>query len=137
MKTQMKYARILAPLIALIVVVPASVADDQAKGPFSHILPNVPGKSLTAVEVSYAPGQASPPHHHAKSAFIYVYVVSGQIASQVDDQPERVYKAGESFYETPGAHHLVSRNASQTEPAKMLAVFVVDTADKTLTTPDK
>ena len=133
----MKYAHILATLIALIVVVPAGVADEPTKGPFSHVIPNIPGKSLIAVEVSYAPGQASQPHHHAKSAFIYVYVVSGQIASQVDDQPERIFKAGESFYETPGAHHLVSRNASQTEPAKMLAVFVVDTDDKTLTTPDK
>src|SRR5580704_3055183 len=122
MKKQMKYARILATLIAFIVVVPAGVAQEQAKGPFSHVIPNIPGKSLVAVEASYAPGQASRPHHHAKSAFIYVYVVSGQIVSQVDDQPERIYKAGESFYETPGAHHRVSRNASQTEPAKMLAV---------------
>jgi quercetin dioxygenase-like cupin family protein len=137
MNKQRKFARILAPLIALIVLVPASVADEPPKGPFSHVIPNIPGKSLIAVEVSYAPGQASPPHHHAKSAFIYVYVLSGQIASQVDDQPERIYKAGETFYETPGAHHVVSRNASQTEPAKMLAVFVVDTDDKTLTTPDK
>jgi quercetin dioxygenase-like cupin family protein len=133
----MKHAYILAGLIALIGVVPAGIADEPVKGPFSHVIPNIPGKSLTAVEVSYAPGQASPPHHHAKSAFIYVYVLSGQIASQVDGQPERIYKAGESFYETPGAHHLVSRNASQTEPAKMLAVFVVDTDDKPLTTTDK
>src|SRR5579863_5625452 len=133
----MKHARIFALLIAPMVVVPASIADEPAKGPFSHALPNIPGKSLIAVEVSYAPGQASPPHHHATPAFIYVHVVSGQIASKVDDQPERVYQAGESFYETPGAHHLDSRNASQTEPAKMLAVFVVDTDDKTLTTPDK
>jgi quercetin dioxygenase-like cupin family protein len=137
MKTQMKYGRVLATLIALIVVVPAGVADEPTKGPFSHVIPNIPGRSLIAVEVSYAPGQASPPHHHAKSAFIYVYVLSGQIASQVDDQPERIYKAGQTFYQTPGAHHVVSRNASQTEPAKMLAVFVVDTDDKTLTTTDK
>src|ERR1700685_4869094 len=119
----MKHAYILAGLIALIGVVPAGIADEPVKGPFPTVIPNIPGKSLTAVEVSYAPGQASPPHHHAKSAFIYVYVLSGQIASQVDGQPERIYKAGERFYETPGAHHLVSRNASQTEPAKMLAVF--------------
>jgi quercetin dioxygenase-like cupin family protein len=52
-------------------------------------------------------------------------------------RPERVYHAGESFYELPGAHHAVSRNASATEPAKLLAVFVVDTDDKALTTPDK
>ena len=55
----------------------------------------------------------------------------------MNDGPKRVYHAGESWYETPGAHHPVSRNASPTEPAKLLAVFVVDTDDKALTTPDK
>jgi quercetin dioxygenase-like cupin family protein len=63
--------------------------------------------------------------------------VSGAIESQVNDGPKRVYHAGESFYELPGAHHVVSRNASLTEPAKLLAVFVVDTNDKALVTPDK
>ena len=55
----------------------------------------------------------------------------------MNDGPKRVYHAGESFYELPGAHHAVSRNASATEPAKLLAVFVVDTDHKALTTPDK
>ena len=103
---------------------------------FSHRIPNVPGKSLAAVEVSYPPGGASAPHRHSNSAFIYAYVVSGQIASQVEGQPERIYRAGECWYETPGAHHLISRNVSNTEPAKLLAVFVVDTEDNALTTPD-
>lgn len=104
---------------------------------FSHAIPNVPGKSLIAVEVTYPPGGASAPHHHARSAFIYAYVVSGAIQSQVDDRPARIYKAGESFYEVPGAHHRISRNASKTLPAKLLAVFVVDTGEQPLTTPDK
>jgi quercetin dioxygenase-like cupin family protein len=55
----------------------------------------------------------------------------------VNDGPKRVYHAGESFFEEPGSLHGVSRNASKTEPAKLLAVFVVDTNDKTLTTPAK
>ena len=55
----------------------------------------------------------------------------------VDDEPARVYQAGESFFENPGAHHGVSENASETEPASLLAVFVVDTGDMKLTTPDK
>jgi quercetin dioxygenase-like cupin family protein len=104
---------------------------------FEHTIPNISGKSLVAVVVDYAPGGASRPHAHAKSAFIYAYVVSGAIESQLNDGPKRVYRAGESFYELPGAHHAVSRNASSTEPAKLLAVFVVDTDDKALTTPDK
>jgi quercetin dioxygenase-like cupin family protein len=57
--------------------------------------------------------------------------------SQVEGQPERIYRAGESWYETPGAHHLISRNASDTEPAKLLAVFIADTGDNALTTPDQ
>lgn len=104
---------------------------------FSHALPNVPGKSLVALEVSYPPGGASAPHRHARSAFIYAYVLSGEIESQVGDGPARIYKAGEAFYEEPGAHHRVSRNASATAPARLLAVFVVDTGDQSLTTPDE
>lgn len=103
---------------------------------FTHALPNVPGKSLIAVTVDYAPGAASPSHHHAPSAFIFAYVLSGEIRSQVGDAPARVYKAGESFYEEPGAHHRISANASATRPARLLAVFVVDSDDKNLTTPD-
>jgi quercetin dioxygenase-like cupin family protein len=104
---------------------------------FEHAIPNIPGKALVAVVVDYAPGGASRSHTHARSAFVYGYVVSGAIESQVNDGPKRVYHAGESFYEDPGAHHAVSRNASATEPAKLLAVFVVDMNEKALTTPDK
>jgi quercetin dioxygenase-like cupin family protein len=104
---------------------------------FEQPITNIPGKSLTAVVVDYAPGGASPSHIHAKSAFIFAYVLSGEIESQVNDGPKRVYRAGESFYEPPGSRHPVSRNASKTKPAKLLAVFVVDTGDTELTTPVK
>jgi quercetin dioxygenase-like cupin family protein len=104
---------------------------------FEQAITNIPGKSLVAVVVDYAPGAASPSHVHAKSAFIFAYVLSGEIESQVNDGASRIYRAGESFYETPGSRHPVSRNASKTEPAKLLAVFVVDTDDKPLTTPVK
>jgi quercetin dioxygenase-like cupin family protein len=104
---------------------------------FEHAIPNIPGKSLVSQVVDYAPGGTSPSHAHAKSAFIYAYVVSGAIESQVNDGPKRVYRAGESFFEEPGSLHRVSRNASKTDPAKLLAVFVVDTNDKALTTPVK
>ena len=93
---------------------------------FERKLPNVPGKSLLAVEVVYPPGAASPSHRHPPSAFIYAYVVSGEVVSAVDDEQPRVYRAGESWSEAPGAHHRVSRNASKTKPAKLLAVFVKD-----------
>src|SRR5262249_53704203 len=70
---------------------------------FEHAIPNIPGKSLIALVVDYAPGGASPSHTHAKSAFIFGYVLSGEIESQVNDGPRKVYRAGESFYETPGS----------------------------------
>ena len=104
---------------------------------FERAIPNISGKSLVSQVVDYAPGGASLSHAHAKSAFIYAYVVSGAIESQVSDGPKRIYRAGESFFEEPGSLHRVSRNASNTEPAKLLAVFVVDTNDKALTTPVK
>ena len=100
-------------------------------------IPNIPGKSLVAVEVDYAPGAASPAHAHAKSAFIFAYVISGEIESKVNDGETRIYRAGESWSEPPGAIHSISRNASNAEPAKLLAVFVHDTNDNPLTTPIK
>ena len=104
---------------------------------FEAKIPNIPGKSLIALEVNYAPGAASPPHTHAKSAFIYAYVISGAIESKVNDGETRIYRAGESWSEPPGATHSISRNASRTEPAKLLAVFVVDTNENALTMPIK
>jgi quercetin dioxygenase-like cupin family protein len=135
MRTKNISALLLATTtMATAAVIPATTYNDSVKTIFSHPIPNIPGKSLVAVEVSYPPGGASAPHHH--SAFVYAYVVSGQIASQVEGQPERIYRAGENWYETPGAHHLIGRNASNTEPAKLLAVFIADTGDKALTIPD-
>ena len=104
---------------------------------FEAAIPNIPSKSLIAVEVDYAPGAASVPHTHAKSAFIYAYVISGAIESKVNDGETRIYRAGESWSEAPGSTHSISGNASKTEPAKLLAVFVLDTNDNPLTTPIK
>lgn len=115
-----------------IVAEPAS----NATAIFERELPNVPGKSLMAVEVVYPPGGASSPHRHPDSAFIYAYVVSGEVVSAVNDERPRVYRAGESFYEAPGAHHRVSRNASRTKSAKLLAVFVKDSGKGPLVFPD-
>ncbi len=104
---------------------------------FEAAIPNIPGKSLIAVEVDYAPGASSPSHTHAKSAFIYAYVISGAIESKVNDGETRIYRAGESWSQPPGAIHSLSRNASKTKPPKPLAVFVLNTDDNPLTTPIK
>jgi quercetin dioxygenase-like cupin family protein len=103
---------------------------------FKRELPNVPGKALLAAEVLFPPGAASPPHTHPKSAFIYAYVLSGEIISAVDDEKPRIYRAGESWHEDPGAHHLVTRNASKTKPAKLLVIFVADPGERQLVFPD-
>ena len=104
---------------------------------FERAIPNIEGKRMVAVIVSYPPGGGSPAHHHAASAFIYAHVLSGAIRSQVDDEPAKVYHVGEGFCEVPGSHHRISENASDRDPASLLAVFVVDSKDTPLTIPDK
>src|SRR3954453_2892219 len=110
---------------------------EQVKLAFEHVIPNIDGKSMTAAVVTYPPGAKSLPHHHAPSAFIYAYVLSGSIRSQVGHEPPKLYQVGEGFYEVPGSHHVVSENASDKEPARLLAVFIVDSKDKLLTVPDQ
>jgi quercetin dioxygenase-like cupin family protein len=113
----------------------AGAHSDEAdvKQVFSKLLPNVPGKVLSAVVVNYAPGGKSGAHHHSGSVF--AYILSGSIRSQVSGEGEaKVYKAGESFFEPPGSSHLVSENASATEPASLIAIFVADDG-ATLTAP--
>ncbi|WP_312016515.1 cupin domain-containing protein [Bradyrhizobium liaoningense] len=118
---------------------PAPASDrpsESVKPVFERAIPNLPDRKMIAVVVSYPPGARSRPHRHAGSAFIYAYVLSGAIRSAVGAEHERVYGPGESFYEGRGAHHSISENASNTEPASMLAVFIVKADDKPLTVPD-
>jgi quercetin dioxygenase-like cupin family protein len=135
--------------IALLLLAAASllsinVAAEETTPPVSKVtkifdreLPNVPGKSMRAVLVEYGPGAASPSHRHPASAFIYATVLEGEIRSQVNDGPAQVYKAGETWTELPGDHHKVSANASATQPARLLAIFVVDTAEQDIVIPDQ
>jgi quercetin dioxygenase-like cupin family protein len=134
----MKILHILGSAIALAIAAAAPAmahgTGDKVTTNFDAPIPNISGKSLTALVVDYPPDGASPAHVHAKSAFIYAYVLSGEIESKVNDEPARIYKAGESFFEPPGSAHPISRNASKTKPARLLAVFIVDTNDRELTT---
>ncbi|HEY6334330.1 MAG TPA: cupin domain-containing protein [Alphaproteobacteria bacterium] len=121
--------------VALAVRVTGQDTGAMVKPVFVQMLPNVPGKSLTAVVVTYAPGGKSEKHHHAGS--VLAYILSGAIRSENSATgPGRVYVAGEAFFEPPGSEHLVSENASTTEPASLLAVFVADDGAK-LTIFDK
>lgn len=130
-------------LLAMLALTPAFVPALAHASPkskvtvvFDHALPNVPGKSMKGVLVEYGPGASSPAHRHPDSAFIYATVLEGAVRSQVNDGPVTVYRAGESFAELPGDHHNVSSNASDTEPARLLAVFVVDTDEANLVIDD-
>jgi quercetin dioxygenase-like cupin family protein len=103
----------------------SAAEEEHVKPVFSQRLPNVPGKDLTAVVVSYPPGGKSPSHRHAGSVF--AFVLSGAIRSQNSATgAERICRAGEGFFEPPGSTHLMSENASTTDPASLLAVFVAD-----------
>jgi quercetin dioxygenase-like cupin family protein len=90
----------------------------------SYALPNVPGKRVTIVRVFYGPGGFTPPHRHAGS--VTAYITKGEIRSQLGGGPVETFKVGQSFFEPPGATHMVSANASITEPAELIAVFVAD-----------
>jgi quercetin dioxygenase-like cupin family protein len=131
---------IVAGLVAAFASAPATSeagqnAGDAIKLATSAKLPNVPGKSVSAVVVNYAPGGKSGSHHHAGS--VLAYVLSGAIRSENSATgPVKVYQAGESFFEPPGSEHLVSENASNTEPASLLAIFIADDGAE-LTTFDK
>lgn len=133
------YALIVCALVTTGGADPGIAADKSAKATivYDHTLPNMPGKSLKGVLVEYGPGDASPAHTHPKSAFIYATVLEGAIRTSVNDGPVVTYRAGENFSEMPGDRHSLDENASKTEPAKLLAVFVVDTDEKELLTPYK
>jgi quercetin dioxygenase-like cupin family protein len=102
---------------------------------FEQDLPNVPGKKMRVVLVEYGPGGYSPGHTHPDSAFIYATVLQGAMNSQINDGPVETFHAGEAFTESPGSRHGVSANASQTEEAKLLAVFVLDSDEDEILTP--
>lgn len=126
------------------VVTTLSVVAENVKAPpretpspaFTYKMPNVKGKSLKAYVVNYPPGGKSISHKHGK-AFVVAYVLSGAIRSQLAGSKAGVYKAGESWSEPPGAHHVLSENVSEKDSAKLLAIFVADDSQKNLVNWDK
>ena len=129
-------AAALTVAISLAGPAPAHDAERESVTPkFAHALANIPGKSKRVVEVDYAPGASSLPHTHAPSAFIYAYVLSGEVESKVNDGETRRYKAGESWFEEPGAFHRITRNASRKAPARLLVVFIAEAGESELVRP--
>jgi quercetin dioxygenase-like cupin family protein len=113
---------VIAPLCAS--SAPTGAPLDTVEPIGSYALPNVPGKRVTIVRVFYGPGGFTRPHRHGGS--VTAYVTKGEIRSQLGGGPVETFKVGQSFFEPPGATHLVSANASNTEPAELIAVFVAD-----------
>jgi quercetin dioxygenase-like cupin family protein len=103
---------------------PTGSALDKVEPIASYSLPNVPGKRVTIVRVFYGPGGFTRPHRHAGS--VTAYITRGEIRSQLGGGPVELFKVGQSFFEPPGATHMISANASNTEPAELVAVFVAD-----------
>jgi quercetin dioxygenase-like cupin family protein len=139
---QLDFRHSLGPLcgaVTLAAVVAASLPHagfgqktaDTAEGEtvtavFAYDLPNLPGQKMSADLVEYAPGASSRPHRHTTKRSVVAYVLEGAIRSKVNDGPITVYEAGESWLEPPGSFHSVSENASATEPARLIAVFVAE-----------
>ena len=115
-------AAVVEPLCA--VSDPTGSSLDRVEPITSHALPNVPGKRVTIVRVFYGPGGFTRAHRHSGS--VTAYITKGEIRSQLAGGPVETFKVGQSFFEPPGATHLVSANASNTEAAELIAVFVAD-----------
>lgn len=81
-----------------------------------------PGKEVDVLTVEYGPGGSTPPHRHNAQAF--VYVLKGTIGMQLKGGKLQTLGPGQTFYEGPDDVHIVSKNASQTEPAKFLVVII-------------
>ena len=88
----------------------------------SQEIPGEPQRDLSLVEVTYPPGTGSPPHLHANG--VMAFVVSGTVTSKFGDGPEQAFHAGDAWWEPPGAIHRVSRNASSTDSATLLAIYL-------------
>jgi quercetin dioxygenase-like cupin family protein len=131
------FASVLAAALALLTGSAPAGAHDAASGVVERAvlrkqLPEAPGKEARVATVSFAPGQAAAPHRHPGS--IFAYVTRGHVVSQLAGGPATTYGPGEGWYEPPGAHHIVARNASDSEPAE-LVVFAIAGAHDVLTTP--
>ena len=113
----------------------AAPAHPVAPPVFKHDLPNLTMDDweVTVSYVDYAPGRVGAAHHHA--GFVLAYVLEGAVIARISGQgEEKTYTTGQMFYEQPGATHEVSKNASQTQPAKLLAMIFAKKGS-TLTTP--
>jgi quercetin dioxygenase-like cupin family protein len=130
-------------LLALIVMLGAAApAWSQQPAPatkvtalMKQVLADLPGREVVMVTLDIPPGGGSPPHRHP-GHHIFGYVLEGSYKLKLDQGAETILSKGQTFYEAPGQLHAVSANASQTEPAKVLAIIVAESG-KPITVPEK
>ncbi len=127
----------LAGALALLYELGSAQAQTQpaARPPvFQHDVPNITmdGWQVTVSQIDMPPGRVGRPHRHP--GFVLAYVLEGAIVTKISGQEQRTYQAGEMFYEPPGSTHEVSKNASDTQPAKLLALIFAKKGE-TLTVP--
>jgi quercetin dioxygenase-like cupin family protein len=125
-RLQLSYAGV--GLLALLFAASRPLAAEQIKPVFQHALPDGAGKAITVVEVDFEAGARADAHRHGQ-AFVYAYVLSGEIRSQLAGEPARSYRAGQGWFEPPGARHLLTENLSRTAPARLLVVFVANAGE--------
>jgi len=130
----MKITPAMALVLSLSLVGATLVAQEPVRSLFSKDLVGVPSKELTMITVEYQPGESTPAHtHHAQAV---LYVLEGSVVMQVKGQPPVTLGPGQTWYEGPDDMHVVSRNASNSAPAKYL-VFLVKDKGAPLLTPVK
>ncbi|HET6553140.1 MAG TPA: cupin domain-containing protein [Dyella sp.] len=121
---------LLAGATVLAVTPPLRAHDSRSESVqplMKQAISDAPGKNVLIATVTLAPGQSAAPHLHPGS--IFAYVLEGSVTSQLEGQSPHTYTQGQTWYEAPRVHHLVTRNASATQPAKLLVWAVVGDGD--------
>jgi quercetin dioxygenase-like cupin family protein len=142
MPTQIRTLAFAASLTAIMGVAALVPASSQQPAPATKVtammkqaLADLPGREVIVITLDIPPGAGSPPHRHP-GHHVFGYVLEGSYKIKLDQGQETVLTKGQTFYEAPGQLHAVSANASQTEPAKVLA-FMVAESGKPITVPEK
>ena len=110
------------------------MAEDKVSVLMKQRLPDMAGKEATVLTVDYAPGAASESHVHPGSVF--AYVLEGTVVTRLEGEPPNTYTKGQSWYESPKRPHVISKNGSETEPARLL-VFLLSQEGEAIKTPMK
>ena len=142
MRTTARTLSYVALLMAMLSATAAVPALSQQPTPATRVstllkqaIAEFPGREIMVITLDIPPGAGSPPHRHP-GHHVFGYVLEGTYKIKLDQGPETVLAKGQTFYEAPGQLHAVSANASQTEPAKVLA-FIVLESGKPVTVPEK